>query len=160
MPFLHRTWHWIHQLIHRIMDNHPLTNYHFTVEWGSNHFGFYEVTGLCIENEVIEYREGSNPEHSTTKMPGKRKYSNLVLKRGVIKNNFEFYHWMKTINGNMVEKRDVVIKLLNEAHEPVMAWRARNAWPCKLLAPELKASSNEVAVETIELAHEGLEVIE
>ena len=142
------------------MGNHPLPNYHFSVEWGSGSIGFYEVTGLCIENEIIEYREGSHPEHATLKMPGKRKYSNLVLKRGVTKGNFEFYQWMKTINGSTVEKRDVVIKLLNEAHEPVMAWRARNAWPCKISAPDLKANSNEVAIETIELAHEGLDVLD
>ena len=59
---------------------------------------------------------------------------------------------------NTVERRDIVISLLNEKHEPVMVWKAQNAFPVKVEGPALKASGNEVAIESIELAHEGLEL--
>lgn len=141
------------------MVNYPLAGNHFTVDWGGTNTGFYEVTGLCIENEVVEYRDGNDPDYSVVKMPGQRKFSNIVLKRGVVKGDLDFYHWMKTINGNTVERRDLVIQLLDEAHQPVMAWRVRRAWPCKITAPALRADGNEVAIETIELVHEGLEIM-
>lgn len=140
------------------MGKYPLPVSHFVVDWGGNSIGFTEVTGLSQEVEVIEYREGSSPEFSAIKMPGLRKFSNVVLKRGIIKGDNDFYNWMNTISLNQVERRDVLIKLLNEAHEPVMVWKLRNAWPCKISAPDLKADANEVAIESIELAHEGLEI--
>lgn len=142
------------------MGNYPLPQYHFKVEWGGTNTSFAQVTGLCIENEVITYRDGSSPGYNSIKMPGMRKYSNIVLKRGVVKGDLQFYQWMKTINHNTVERRDVVISLLNEAHEPVMTWKVHKAWPCKIQAPDLNATGNEVALETIELAHEGLELLE
>lgn len=138
------------------MGTYPLSAYHFNVEWGGTKISFSEVSGLSIENEVIENRDGSSPEYHTTKMPGLRKYSNIVLKRGIVKGDNEFYNWINSIRHNAVERRDIVISLLNENHEPVRVWKVRNAWPCKILMSDLKANGNEVAMETIELAHEGL----
>jgi phage tail-like protein len=158
MHWLQRIRRFVNSLIKRIMGNYPLPAYHFTVEWGGTRTGFTEVIGLSMENEVIEYREGSSPTFSTIKMPGLRKYSNIILKRGIIKNDNDFYTWMNTINGNQVEKRDIVISLLNENHEPIRAWKLKNAWPCKIQSSDLKANANEVAIETMELAHEGLSI--
>ena len=138
---------------------YPLPKYHFIVQWGGNQIGFTEVTGLDINIEVIEYRSGSSPVQSVTKMPGLIKYSNITLKRGIVKGDTDFFKWINTIQQSTVERRDVVISLLNENHEPVMTWKARNAFPVKYSGPDLNAESSDVAIETLELAHEGLSLI-
>ena len=137
---------------------YPLPVFHFTVQWGGTRVGFSEVTGLTQEKQVIEYRDGSFPEYSSIKEPGLAKYANVTLKRGVVKGDNEFASWLSTVKLNTVERRDLSISLLNEEYAPVMTWKVHNAWPCKVEGPQLKASGNEVAIETIELAHEGLEV--
>jgi phage tail-like protein len=91
-------------------------------------------------------------------MPGLRKFSNVTLKRGIFKADNDFFKWLSTIKLNKVERRDVVISLLNEEHAPVMTWKIHNAFPVKVEGPGLKASGNEVAIESIEIAHEGLEL--
>ena len=139
-------------------QQYPLPVFHFNVEWGGARIGFSEVTGLTQENQAIEYRDGSFKEYSSIKMPGLRKFSNVTLKRGVVKADNEFFRWLSTIKLNTVERRDVIVALLNENHEPVMVWKLQNAFPVKVEGPGLKASGNEVAIESIELAHEGLEL--
>lgn len=137
---------------------YPLPVFHFRVEWGGTRIGFSEVSGLTQEIQAIEYRDGSFPEYSSIKMPGLRKYSNITLKRGVIKADNDFFKWLSTVKLNTIERRDVTISLLNETHDPVMVWKVHNAFPVKVEGPALKAAGNEVAIESIELAHEGLEV--
>src|SRR3954464_10781238 len=137
---------------------YPLPVFHFTVEWGGTRVGFTEISGLNQENQAIEYRDGSFPEYSSIKMPGLRKFSNITLKRGVVKGDNEFFAWLSTVKLNTVDRRALVISLLNEEHAPVMVWKVLNAFPVKVEGPQLKASGNEVAIESIELAHEGLEL--
>jgi len=137
---------------------YPLPVFHFVVQWGGTRIGFSEVTGLTQENQAIEYRDGSFPEYSSIKMPGQRKFSNVTLKRGVVKADNDFFKWLSTVKLNTVERRDLVVSLLNEKHEPVLVWKLQNAFPVKLEGPQLKASGNEVAIESIEVAHEGLEL--
>lgn len=139
-------------------EQYPLPAFHFAVDWGGERVGFSEVSGLTQENQAIEYRDGSFPEYSAMKMPGLQKYSNVTLKRGILKSDNEFFAWLNTIKLNTIERRDLVIKLLNEEHEPVMVWKIHNAFPVKIEGPALKASGNEVAIESIEIAHEGLEI--
>ena len=139
-------------------DLYPLPVFHFAVEWGGTRIGFSEVSGLTQEAQAIEYRDGVSPEYSTIKMPGLRKYFNVTLKRGIVAADNEFFSWLNTIKMNKVERRDIVVSLLNEEHIPVMIWKIHNAFPVKVEGPGLKASGNEVAVESIELAHEGLEL--
>ena len=138
--------------------NQPIPAYHFIVNWGGTRLGFTEVSGLSIETEVIEYREGSSPNSIKTKMPGLRKYTNVVLKRGVYAGDNEFFQWINTINGSKVDKRDVVISLLDEDHQPVLTWKLYRAWPVKLDVSPLRAEASEVVIETLELAHEGLTI--
>lgn len=138
------------------MANYPLPKFHFRVEWGGSKIGFTEVTGLNIENEMIEYRDGSSPEYHKIKMPGLQKYGNITLKRGMFNGDNEFFLWLSTVSLSKIERRDVSIALLNENHVPVYIWRVKNAFPVKVVAPDLKSDANEVAVETIEIAHEGL----
>lgn len=137
---------------------YPLPVFHFQVEWGGTNLGFSEVSGLTIENQAIEYRDGLSPEYSVVKMPGMPKYSNITLKRGIVPADNEFYAWLNSAALNKVERRDLVISLLNEEHSPVMTWKVKNAFPVKVEGPGLKATGNEVAIETIELAHEGLTI--
>jgi phage tail-like protein len=141
------------------MANYPLPKFHFIVEWGGNKIGFTEATGLDMQVEAIEYREGASKTYSKTKMPGLHKFSNITLKRGTFEGDTDFYTWINTVNLNTVERRDIVIKLLNEKHEPVVTWRAVNAFPLKVQASDLKADGNEVAIESIEIAHEGLSIV-
>jgi len=137
---------------------YPLPVFHFIVEWGGQRVGFSEVAGLTQENQVIEYRDGSFPEYSSIKMPGLRKFNNVTLKRGIIKSDNDFAKWLLTIKLNTAERRDLVISLLNEEHQPVMVWKIHRAFPVKVEGPGLKASGNESAIESIEVAHEGLEL--
>ncbi|MEO7316910.1 MAG: phage tail protein [Ginsengibacter sp.] len=141
------------------MAAYPLPKFHFLVQWGGERIGFTEVTGLDIQVEPIEYREGSSPEYSKIKMPGMLKYSNITLKRGSIVADSDFYKWINTTSLNTVERRDIIISLLNEAHTPVFSWKAKNAFAVKVQASDLKSDGNEVAIETLELAHEGLNIL-
>jgi phage tail-like protein len=140
------------------MAEYPLSKFHFLVEWGGSKIGFTDVSGLDITTEVIEYREGSSPEYSKIKMPGQRKFSNITLKRGTFKSDNEFYNWFNTVSLNTIERRNLTVSLLNENHEPVVVWKIKNAWPTKVTPTDLKADGNEVALESIELAHEGLTI--
>lgn len=136
----------------------PLPAFHFQVQWGGTNIGFSEASGLTIEQQVIEYRDGASPDYGSIKMPGLPKYSNITLKRGVVSGDNEFFDWLNTTKLNKVERRDITISLLNEDHEPVMTWKAVNCFPVKIEGPGLKATGNEVAIETLELAHEGLTI--
>ncbi len=130
--------------------------FHFTVQWGGTCIGFSEVSGLARENQMIECPDGESPECSTARTPRMRKSNTLTLRRGIAKSDNEFLQWLSMVPPNSVERRDVTISLLGERHEPVMAWKVRNAFPVKLEAPRLAAGGEEVAIESIELAHEGL----
>ncbi|HMQ68026.1 MAG TPA: phage tail protein [Ignavibacteria bacterium] len=139
-------------------ETYPLPKFHFQVDWSGNKIGFTEVTGLDITTEVIEYRDGASPEYSKIKMPGQRKFSNITLKRGSFQGDNQFYEWFNTVSLNTIERRDITITLLNESHEPVIVWKVKNAWPTKITPTDLKADGNEVAIESLELAHEGLTI--
>jgi len=138
---------------------YPLPKFHFLVQWGGVRIGFTEVTGLDIQVEAIEYREGSSPEYSKIKMPGMHKFSNITLKRGTIEGDSELFKWINSISLNKVTRRDIIISLLNEAHAPVMTWKAKEAFPVKAQFSDLKSDGNEVAIETVEIAHEGLTLV-
>lgn len=140
------------------MPTYPLPKFHFQVDWGGTRIGFTEVSGLDFSIDPIEYREGSSPEYHKIKMPGMQKFSNITMKRGVFQSDNEFYAWINTVQLNTIERRDLTISLLNENHEPVVVWKVKNAWPVKLTSTDLKSDGNEAAIESLELAHEGLTI--
>ena len=109
------------------MAEYPLPKFHFQVDWGGTKIGFSEVTGLDVETEIIEYRDGASPDYSKVKMPGMQKYANLTLKRGLFASDNEFYEWWNTVSLNKIERRDLTVSLLNESHEPVMVYWKANA---------------------------------
>ncbi|MGI8472442.1 phage tail protein [Pectobacterium brasiliense] len=141
----------------------PMPKFHFEVKWdggaGSGMVSaFQEVSGLDTEAQPIEYRAGNSPVFSTIKMPGLIKTGNVTLKKGTFKSDNKFYDWYSKIKMNTIARTAVTINLLDESGAPVMSWKLKNAWPTKVTGTDLKSDSNEVAVETIELAHEGLEI--
>lgn len=140
------------------MSEYPLPKFHFQVEWAGSRLGFTEVSGLDVETEAIEYREGNLPQYHKLKMPGMQKYSNITMKRGTFQGDNDFYNWWNTVALNTIERRDLTISLLNETHEPVVVWKVNRAWPTKVQSTDLKGDGNEVAIESIEIAHEGLTI--
>jgi phage tail-like protein len=147
------------------MADYPLPKFHFQVEWGGTKIGFTEVSGLDVEREVIEYRHGASPEYIKTKFPGLEKTSNITLKRGTFLSDNEYYEWIKETvffqEGNdrgSKYRRDITISLLDEEHKPIVVWKVKNAWPTKIQSTDLKADGNEVAIESMELVHEGLTI--
>lgn len=121
---------------------------------------FTEVTGLVMEREKIEYRHSDSKDFNKISMPGMVKNNNITLKRGKFESDFDFNTWLEEIANERVDKRrDVTIRLLNEKHTPVAAWTAIRCFPVKISASDLKSDANEIAVESIELAHEGLKLM-
>jgi phage tail-like protein len=139
-------------------NEYPIPKFHFQVEWGGSKIGFTEVSGLDVEREVIEYRDGSSKEYSKLKMPGLTKFSNITLKRGSFKKDNDFYKWWVSNKLETVERRDITISLLNEEHNPVITWKVKNAWPSKIQPTDLKSDDNSIAIETMEIVHEGLTI--
>ena len=135
---------------------YPVPVFRFAITGIGKGVGFSEASGLNIETQPIEYRDGASPDFSVIKMPGMKKFSNITLKRGISKGNKEFMDWLKTISLNKVERRSIEIKLQDENGDPLVVWKLANAWPVKVDGPSLKSTGNEVAIESIELAHEGL----
>lgn len=143
---------------------YPLPKFHFQVSWGKTRMGFTEVTGLDFETEVIEYREGNSVKYNKLKQPGLTKYSNVTLKRGTFLGDFDYYElWKNTYYFQEVTgkyRTNVIIQLMDEKHNPIITWSLANAWPTKIQATDLKADANEVAIESMELVHEGLTITE
>jgi phage tail-like protein len=134
----------------------PLPKFYFQVKWDSAVLSFEEVSGLDVEAQPIEYRHGDSPVFSAIKMPGLKKYGNVTMKKGVFKSDNKFWDWFNQIKMNTVKRVPVTISLLDEEGKPTMVWTLTNAWPTKITGTDLKAEGNEVAVETIEVVHEGL----
>ena len=136
----------------------PLPKFRFEVDLGPGMQGvaFQEVSGMDVENQIIEYRKSNSTLFSIEKMPGIVKYGNVTMKRGVFVNDNTFWSWHQQITMNTITRRTVVIKLLDETGNATMQWTLNNAWPTKITSTDLKSDGNEVAVDAIEIAHEGI----
>jgi phage tail-like protein len=136
----------------------PYGRFNFRLEIdGIAQAAFSEVSGLATGTEVIEYREGSDLPNTVRKLPGLTKYSNIVLKRGVTADG-SLWSWYKNVINGVHDSRNGSIILRNKQGEDVLRWNFQNGWPCKWEGPVLKATSSEVAIESIEITHEGLEL--
>ena len=105
---------------------------------------------------MLEYRAGNNPVFSKIKMPGMMKSSNITMKKGVFVKDNALFDWFAEIKMNVIKRKAITISLLDEAQAPTMVWKLQNAFPIKISSTDLKAEGNEVAVESIEIAHEGI----
>ena len=138
----------------------PVPKFYFIVNFGEEieNVKFQEVSGLDVEAQVIEYRHGDSPVFSSQKMPGLAKVGNVTLKKGIFAKDNQFFDWYNTVKMNTLKRVPVTIKLLDEKGNATMTWTLQNAWPTKITGTDLKSDGNEVAVETIEIAHEGLKI--
>lgn len=136
----------------------PLPKFHFQVKWDDQELAFQEVSGLDVESQPIEYRAGNSKVFAVVKMPGLLKYGNITMKKGVFKSDNKLFDWFKDVKMNIIKRKALTISLLDEEANPTMVWKIQNAFPTKITGTDLKAEGNEVAVETIEIAHEGLTI--
>ena len=137
----------------------PYKGFNFLVEIdGISVAAFCEVSGLVSETAVIEYRNGSDRISTVRKLPGLTKYANIVLKRGVTP-DMKLWEWRKQVLDGKTERQTGSITLLDEARKPALEWAFREAWPRKLDGPTFNGKTNEVAIETLELAVESVQVV-
>lgn len=146
-----------------VFRNDPYPAYNFEVvvagisdDGKSVKGSFQEVSGLDAEVDVIEYRNGSE-SNTVRKLPGLTKFTNITLKRGII-GDLTFWNWLVTAMQGRVQRADVTIILLDENRNPVMRWNFIRAWPCKWTGSVLNAKCNEVAIEILEICHEGMAI--
>ncbi len=140
----------------------PNPNFRFALELGNIQVaGFTECTGLNMETKVFEYTEGGNNE-TTLKFPEAATYGNITLKHGITQSN-ELIDWQLDVVSGTFSKNprtsntNIAIVLMDEKGNTVKRWNLKRAFPVKWVGPDLKATGNEVAIEALELAHEGIQ---
>ncbi len=133
----------------------PMPTFRFEVDLGAglHNVPFQEVSGIDVEDQVIEYHKSNSPAFSIEKKPGIVKYDNVTMKRGIFANDNVFWNWHAEIKMNTIKRRTVLIKLLDESGQIMMQWQLDNAWPTKITSTSLKSDGNEVAIEKLELAY-------
>jgi phage tail-like protein len=136
--------------------NDPYRAFNFSLEIdGIPRGAFSEASGLTADGDSVDYREGTDMQHNVRKLVGLRKYTNITLKRGYTKDDSLWKWYTNILNGNP-DRRNVTITLMDEARAAVIRWHAENVWINKIEGPSFKASGNDVAMESVELVHEGL----
>ena len=138
-------------------DLWPLPKFYFLVKFGDQFEGsFQEVFGLDTESQPIEYRASDSKIFSTIKKRGVFKHGNATLKKGLFPSGEKVQDFFNEIKLNTIKRQNVTILLLDENHNPTMSWTLTNAFLTKVSGTDLNADGNEVAIETIELAFEGI----
>lgn len=136
----------------------PLPKFYFRVNIGVLVGNFQEVSGLDAQTQVIEYRGDKSPILSTMRMPGIVKSGNVTLKKGIFDDKDGFLKIHDLVKLNTIKRQAVTISLMDEGNNIAMSWKLSNAWFTKITGTDMKSESEEVAVETMELAHEGLTI--
>jgi phage tail-like protein len=137
--------------------NDPYGQFNFLIEIdGITRAGFSEVSGLTTDTNVIEYREGQEVT-TVRKLPGLMKYTNIVLKRGYTQDQ-SLWNWRKQVIDGTTQRTTGTITLLDEARQPALRWNFTAGWPVKWEGPAMNGKTSEVAIEMLEIAHEGLEL--
>ena len=141
---------------------YPFKNFRYKIEFdGTEAGGFSEVSGVDISVDVIEYREGNEIRTTPRKLAGLTKYGNITLKWGVV-GSMEMMEWMHSVASDNkagptgVVRKEITIKLLDEKGDEGPSWVIINAWPTHYTAPDLNGMGGEVAVESLEICHEGV----
>ena len=141
-------------------DQDPLVSSWFGVEFQGQVVGaFRECTGLGSENEVVEYKaSGQKGEYVIKKVPGRLKWNNITLKRGIT-DAMDMWKWRKLVEQGKIgdARKNGTITMYNQQGDAIAKWNFTNAWPSKLSGPSANAGNNEVAIEELELTHEGYE---
>lgn len=152
--------------VQEIKDTYPLPVWNYKVEIGSDAVAFSEVSGLDISFETTTYKESpitsGTPGPRVMHMPSQGTPANVTLKKGVVRSASvgSLYNWVATTRINQIEKKDIFIRLCDENGDAVISWKVVNAFPTKLVAPTFDANSNDVAIESMELMGDGVEITE
>lgn len=139
----------------------PLRNFRFRLEIdGIQQAGFSEVAIGETTTDAVDYREGADPAH-VRKLSGLTKYGNITLKWGVTE-SVELFNWHKAIVAGQIAKnrKQVAISVLDEAGAPKARFVVSEAWPIKYDPSDLNGKGNEVFIELLELANEGIERVQ
>jgi phage tail-like protein len=121
--------------------------------------GFSECSGLTTDTNIMEYREGNEQQGIARKLPGLMKTTNITLKRGWTQNT-KLWEWRKKVIDGKTQRTSGTITLLDESRQPALRWNFRQGWPSKWEGPSLNGKTSEVAIETLEIANEGIELAE
>jgi phage tail-like protein len=136
----------------------PFGGYNFAVELdGITRMGFKECSGLDSSSEVSKYREGTDPTLAQRQIPGLLTFSNITLKRGIT-DDHALYDWRDAIMKGTPLRRSISIILRDDQGQEKIRWNIKDCFAVKWTGPTLDAASNAMAIETLELAHEGIEV--
>lgn len=136
----------------------PFKAYNFELEIGGKRAGFQECSGLDSSQDPIEYREGNEKTLTVRKLPGLVKYSNITLKYGVT-DDTSLWEWLtQTVTGD-AKPLDGTISLLDDKQQKKVTWKFVSCWPTKWTGTTFNSTSNEVAIETLEIAHEGIQKV-
>ena len=140
-------------------ESDPLVGFKFRREIEGKLAGYFtEASGLGSENEVVEHKvvDDSGHEH-TRKIPGRLKWGDLTLKRGIT-DRMDIWKWRKQVEqGKLKDARTgVSIIMMDRNYEDLARWDLDNAWPSKVTGPSLKADSNEFGIEEVVIVHEGV----
>ncbi len=135
--------------------NDPLASFNFILQIDKVRVGFSEIGGLATETDIIEYREG-NEDITVRKIPGKKKFTNISLKRGYTPHGKELWQWRKSVLDGKTERRGGTITLQDEAKKAALVWRFSDGWPSKWAGPAFNAKNNEIAIEEMEICVESL----
>jgi phage tail-like protein len=136
-------------------DSYSAFNFLVTID-DVTEAGFSECSGLDTETEIVLYRNG-NEDITRRKLPGLRSYANIVLKRGFTDSK-QLWEWRKKVIDGQTERKSGSVVLLNESREPALTYNFREAWPSKWQGPPMDAGSSGVAIETLEIACEHIEL--
>jgi phage tail-like protein len=120
--------------------------------------GFHEVSGLSSTTDPVEYREGNEQVLHVRKLFGLRKVANIVAKRGIT-TNLELWIWYRNIANGVADRRDGAVILRDEEQNDVLRWNFTAGWPTKWEGPTFNGTNNEVALETLEIAVENVELV-
>jgi phage tail-like protein len=137
----------------------PLAKFSFQVKWDDLEFIFQEVTGLSSESQVVEYRGGNNKVYPTVKMPGIQKFSDVTLKKGLYIGDKSLWKTMNLVSMNNYKRAKMTINLLDETQSVAMSWELSNAIPIKMSDTDMRSDGDEIAIESMEFAHEGLSIV-
>jgi phage tail-like protein len=138
----------------------PLVSAWFGVDFGGEVKGaFRECSGMGSENEVVEYKaSGEKGEFVIQKVPGRMKWNNITLKRGIT-DSMDMWKWRRLVEQGKIEqaRKNGTINMYNTEGTVIARWDFINAWPSKLTGPAANAANNEVGIEEMELTVEGYE---
>jgi phage tail-like protein len=119
---------------------------------------FSEILGLDVSIDIVDYRTGTSPQSTAEKLPGLARYQNITLKRGLTQNT-DLWNWVKNILNGVSDKRNMSIVLQDAQHNDVVRWNVTNAWPCRWSGPALHSGSSDIAIESVEICHEGFVLV-